>query len=118
MVISIAVLIGYNFSNIKFQVLLNMAVEEDIHGNYDKALEYYDELLLIEPAIYELHFNRGTVLAKKGDIKEADKSYKEALRIDSTDGELYYNLYLLYKSIDVKEAKMYYKLAGDYGYKE
>lgn len=49
-------------------------------GNYDKALELYQDALIDTPYSSILQFNAGDALAMKGDLPKAEVSYMEAAK--------------------------------------
>ena len=44
----------------------------------------------------DMHYNMGVLLQQEGRFKEAEKEYLRAMRIDPSDGEVHYNLGVLY----------------------
>lgn len=61
-------------------------------GEFQKALEEYEEVVRIDPNFPEHHFNLGMVLRRLGRNSEALASFASALEISPPFPEAYYNL--------------------------
>jgi len=71
-------------------------------GEYDKAMDYYKDVLQINPFNWEIHKIVAQMLADLGKIKDATKKYETVLMLNPTDFDTrikYENLkrYLEYK---------------------
>ena len=51
-------------------------------GNYDKAIEHYNQILEINPEFPQAYVNLGQALAQQGKNEEAIKRYRMVLEID------------------------------------
>lgn len=105
----------YSYSDIAFTFYLNRAIYYSDNDDYSNSLEMYDKLINQQPELYELHFNKGVVLAKMGKSQDAIKELEYALSLKDDDSELYYNLSLLYEDIDNDKATQYYNKAKELG---
>ncbi|MBF0329963.1 MAG: tetratricopeptide repeat protein [Nitrospirae bacterium] len=78
------------------ELLLKKALK--LHGgaSYEDAINAYDEVLLLSPALYDAYFNRGIALQSLGRVDEAIISYGRALSIMPNSAESHYNLGLIY----------------------
>ncbi len=63
-------------------------------GNYDAALEAFQEATFQKPENISARYNLGTALYKKGRFKEAVQAFQKALSTDDIDNQAsaYYNL--------------------------
>jgi tetratricopeptide (TPR) repeat protein len=62
-------------------------------GNYNIAITYYNHAILINnPILTDLYYNRGLAYAKKGDYDKAIMDYEAVLRIDPNDIQARNNL--------------------------
>lgn len=50
-------------------------------GNYEKAMESIDYMLLIQPDNGQIHYIKGNILKEQGQKSEAEKEYSEAKRL-------------------------------------
>jgi len=59
----------------------------------------------------DMHFNMAAVYAKEGRLKEAEREYLRALRLDPNDPEVHYNLGILYDDElnETRRAAMHYR---------
>ena len=62
-------------------------------GNTDGALETYNALLDYDSQNANAYYLRGTLLLSQGDSENALKDYKEAVKYNAKDYELYVNIY-------------------------
>jgi len=69
---------------------------------YTKAVKIYDSLLVKGFESYELYYNLGNSYYKKGDFAKAILFYEKAKKIDPSDDDLDYNLYLANEKITDK----------------
>ena len=54
-------------------------------GQYDRAIEDYDQAILLKPSYAKAFVNRGNAWLRKGDPDRAIQDYDEALRLDPSD---------------------------------
>lgn len=75
---------------------LNRGLDKYNRGDYDGALEDYEESLKINPN-YALAFNnRGVVRKAQGDLQAAFDDYNIAIRLNPTDPDAIYNRGIIY----------------------
>jgi Flp pilus assembly protein TadD len=85
--------------------LYKQATEADDHGDVQKAIALYQELLKKQPASVEARTNLGVALAKMGRYDEATAQYREALKRDPKNPVVRLNLALSqYKQADFQAA--------------
>ena len=75
--------------------LYKQAIEADDHGDVQKAIALYQELLKKQPASVEARTNLGVALAKTGRYDEATAQYREALKRDPKNPVVRLNLAFL-----------------------
>jgi len=81
-------------------------------GNYEKALEFYQTALKINPLYVEAYNNRGVVLDLLGQPEQALKDFDKALELKSDDAEIWCNkAVVLGKLNKYNEALQAYKTA-------
>jgi predicted O-linked N-acetylglucosamine transferase (SPINDLY family) len=76
--------------------LLASAAQNAAAGRVDDALAKYRGALKRSPALAEVHYNVGVLLARKGDMAGAEKSLDEALRLKPSWAQAYLALGHLY----------------------
>lgn len=101
--------------------------------NYDEAIKYYKEALVLAPRSGNAHHNLGLVYKEKGMTDEAIKEFEKALEINPTLTASYYNLGILHHlkgkddeaiaafkkalSINPDDANIHFNLGVAYGSK-
>jgi tetratricopeptide (TPR) repeat protein len=86
-----------------------------------KAEDMLNELLASGTNSLNVFNTLGVLYRKKGDIKEAMKQYKKALKIHPDEPYIYYNIGRLYLDMnDTTKAKTYFQAAldKDHGFEE
>ena len=79
---------------------------------FDKAIDYYQMAVKINPEFVEAHYNMASALQNKGDLEAAIKAYKQAILIKSDYADAYYNLANILKDKgDLEAAIKSYKQA-------
>jgi protein O-GlcNAc transferase len=76
--------------------LLASAAQNAAAGRVDDALAKYRGALKRSPALAEVHYNVGVLLARKGELAGAEKSLDEALRLKPSWAQAYLALGHLY----------------------
>lgn len=76
------------------QYWLDAGLIEHALGNYEEALRYYDQALILDPDLVDAHVSRGTTLARLRDHEEAIDSFRRALRMHPKDADAHVNLAL------------------------
>lgn len=85
--------------------LFRNAVEAQQHGEYDRAIQIYKQILRREPNLVDAQANLGVVLVQLGRFDEAVTAYEAALKQDPSNAPLRLNLALaFYKKGDLKNA--------------
>lgn len=74
---------GYS-KNAEANKLMNQAESHFTRSEYDKALEFYQKALTVDPNIYEAALYSGDAYVQKQDWANAEKSYQKAIAIDPT----------------------------------
>ena len=59
---------------------------------FDRAIDYYQIAIKLNPKFVEAHYNMASALQKKGDLKGAIKAYKQAVLIKPDYADAFYNL--------------------------
>ena len=59
---------------------------------FDRAIDYYQIAIKVNPKFVEAHYNMASALQKKGDLKGAIKAYKQAVLIKPDYADAFYNL--------------------------
>ncbi|MFB3895445.1 MAG: tetratricopeptide repeat protein [bacterium] len=82
----------------------------DKYGEKDKAVAVYRKAIEIDPANPKAHFCFAQYLVQLGKDTDAIQEYQNGIALDSTDGEAYYRLGLLFeKRLNYPEATNNYK---------
>ena len=61
-------------------------------GRPDVGIAYYEQILLLNPALSETHSNLGSLLCQQGQIVKAIVHHRQALRLAPYDPDTHYNL--------------------------
>lgn len=78
-------------------------------GNWDKALEIYNRVTVINPAVYGFYAQRGRLYQQKKDWQEAINDFETALMLDTSKHILLTNLAIVYQELkDYKKAEEAY----------
>lgn len=62
------------------------------HGEYEKALYYYDKTLKLSPGVYIAYVNKGAVLLILGRYSEAIAVFEKAIKLDPSSFSAYYQI--------------------------
>jgi tetratricopeptide (TPR) repeat protein len=65
-------------------------------GEYDHALEDYNQAILLNPGFASAYNNRGVIYRLRGDYDRAIKDYDQAIWLDSTIPAVFYNRAIAY----------------------
>jgi tetratricopeptide (TPR) repeat protein len=74
----------------------NRGVVYKFKGEYDRALEDYNQAILLNPSFASAYNNRGVIYRIKGDYERAIKDYDEAIWLDNNIPALFYNRAIAY----------------------
>lgn len=78
-------------------------------GNWDKALEIYNRVIVLNPGAYGYYAQRGRLHQQKKDWQDAINDFNTALTLDTTENILLTNLALVYQELkDYKKAEEAY----------
>jgi len=91
----------------KLSVGKTLSIHYLMEGKYPEALKTLNALLKINPGLYDVHQNMGLAYQHLGDMNNAEKKFKDAIRIKFNAPEAHYNLASLYgnlgKAIEASE---------------
>ena len=87
------------------EALYNKGVQYEEQGNNEKALEYIEEAITLNPDYYQAYFKKGLIYGYKGDeesLHRSVKDYKNALRSEDLTQkyEAYSNLIGVYANLN------------------
>ena len=74
----------------------NRGVVYKFRGEYDHALEDYNQAILLNPGFASAYNNRGVIHRLGGDYDRAIKDYDQAIWLDSTIPAVFYNRAIAY----------------------
>jgi protein O-mannosyl-transferase len=98
----------YKKSPHKLRPLINLARAHSLLGDTDKAIKYYQEVLIKGPLIFAANYNLGDLYIKKGLVPDAVRHFLLASRISPETPETFSRLGEIYFS------KNKFKLANSY----
>ncbi len=107
-----ALIVALSYNKIVFVFSLYKADYFLQQQDYSQALSEYNKLIESNPDVYELHFNKGIILAKLEEYQDALTSLKKAESLNNKDPDLYYNLAHLY---DIMGEKSLYEQSLERG---
>ncbi|MCX6701455.1 MAG: tetratricopeptide repeat protein [Methanomicrobiales archaeon] len=82
-------------------------------GNYNRAIDYYDQAIALSPGSAMGWYGRGNVFRKKDDYQNAIESYKTALKLDPYSADIWMNLGdVMEKTGKEKESRICYARAA------
>jgi|SRR6266446_6952130 tetratricopeptide (TPR) repeat protein len=74
----------------------NRGVAYKSKGEFDRALEDYNQAILLNPSFASAYNNRGVIYRLKGDYNRAIRDYDEAIWLDNNIPALFYNRAIAY----------------------
>jgi len=86
------ILAYYNMGNAYFDL-----------GQYENAIESYQQAIKLDPTLSKPHNNLGLAYAARGKLNEAAAEFDEAVRLKSDYAEAHYNLGVAYLLLSKKE---------------
>jgi len=69
----------------KIDVLIQKGTENLQNGNFENALSFFEQALLLKPDDPDLWNNKGIVLRSLGRYNEASDCYNKSLQLDPRD---------------------------------
>jgi len=69
----------------KIQVLIQKGIENLQNGNFENALSFFEQALLLKPDDPDLWNNKGIALRSLGRYDEASACYNKSLQLDPRD---------------------------------
>ena len=69
----------------KIQVLIQKGIENLQNGNFENALSFFEQALLLKPDDPDLWNNKGIALRSLGRYDEASDCYNKSLQLDPRD---------------------------------
>ena len=77
------------------QDYLRRGIEADQNDNPDDAIEYYTEVIRLDPPdssiVSVAHYNRGVIYSEKGEIERAIEDYDQTIRLNPESAAAYNN---------------------------
>ena len=74
----------------------NRGVAHKFKGEYDRALEDYDQAILLNPSFANAYNNRGVIYRLKGEYDRATRDYDQAIWLDRNVPAFFYNRAIAY----------------------
>ena len=87
----------------------NRGVAHKFKGEYDRALEDYDQAILLNPSFANAYNNRGVIYRLKGEYDRATRDYDQAIWLDNNIPATFYN-----RAIAHSEKENYDRAVGDF----
>lgn len=69
----------------EIKILIQNGIKNLEDGNYEDALSFFDQALLLEPENPDLWNQKGIVLRSLGRYEEASECYNKSLQLDPRD---------------------------------
>lgn len=90
---------------------VNLGVIEEKENNLEKAEEFYQKALSINPGNLVAYNQLGLLKRKQGDFEQARNLFKKGLDIDANNPDLNYNAGVLFELYlqDYAQARLHYK---------
>jgi tetratricopeptide (TPR) repeat protein len=73
-------------------VCFNQAVVYDQKGDYDRAIEKYDQVIKLNPQFVPAYQNLGALYCQKGDLDRAIQNFEQVIKLNPQDELTYVNL--------------------------
>lgn len=97
----------------------HIANEQRLKGNYEKAINYYNEAIRMNPRMYDAFAERGYCKSRFSQHKEALSDYQMAVQLGSKDPVLYLNRGWAYYNLGMKEkACLEWQMTQQLGYEK
>ena len=78
---------------------LNRGLEYNALGQYERAIQSYDEAIRLNPQYGNPYNKRGVAYSNLGQYERAIQSYDEAIRLNPEYATVYYNRGLAYEAL-------------------
>ena len=76
----------------------NRGVAHKFKGDFDRALEDYDQAILLNPSFANAYNNRGVIYRLKGEYDRATRDYDQAIWLDRNVPSFFYNRAIAYSA--------------------
>ena len=73
-------------------------VAHKFKGDFDRALEDYDQAILLNPSFANAYNNRGVIYRLKGEYDRATRDYDQAIWLDRNVPAFFYNRAIAYSA--------------------
>ena len=91
-------------------VNMGLAAAYRSEGDNEKAIEFYNRALRIDPFTYKPYYNLALIYSDINDTSSAEANYLTTIRLNPLNDRAYFNLAVLYdKSGEFEKAAHYYK---------
>ncbi len=101
-------------SQLKSGTEWQMAQQQYLGGDLDKALKSVDKSIALNPGVAKSHVLRGRILIEKGEIERAQQSLNTALEIDAVNVDAHYFLGIVHERFRMdQQALEYYQKAAE-----
>ena len=75
----------YRYSVTELETLIQNGIENLENGNFENALSFFEQALLLKPDDPDLWNQKGVVLRSLGRYDEASECYNKSLQLDPRD---------------------------------
>ena len=75
----------YRYSVTELETLIQNGIENLENGNFENALSFFEQALLLQPDDPDLWNQKGVVLRSLGRYDEASECYNKSLQLDPRD---------------------------------
>ena len=75
----------YRYSVTELEILIQNGIENLENGNFENALSFFEQALLLKPDDPDLWNQKGVVLRSLGRYDEASECYNKSLQLDPRD---------------------------------
>lgn len=101
-------------SQLKSGTEWQMAQQQYLGGDLDKALKTIDKSIALNPGVAKSHVLRGRILIEKGEIERAQQALNTALELDAVNVDAHYFLGIVHERFRMDEqALSFYQKASE-----
>lgn len=83
-----------------FKVIFIEGTANHEQGNYDEAIEKYDQVIKLNPQFVDAYQNKGLALIELNRAKEAILAFDQALKLKGNDPDIYINKGNAYRELN------------------